>query len=218
MEWFRVHARDCGRGQLGFTLIEVMVVAALLVVVVGPLMSALNFAGNEAPKSVDYANAISDATTGLQRMMTEIRQAYAINSTNGDASTGVGSSIDFFAVINDQNLEIKYDCSQPYPTSPPNQYANSYRRCLRVSCTPTALAVPCAMPSISGGSLMVDRVLTSGGNVFTFRDKNGAPNPLDVWSVEANVQVPARGTLVYGLTHPISLNNETSIPNLQTGG
>jgi Tfp pilus assembly protein PilV len=205
------------REESGVTLIEVLVVSLLLAVVLVPIFNALDFAGNQAPTTIEFANAVSDATTGLQKMMTEIRQAYAINGTNGDAVTGQGSYIDFFAVVADQNLEIKYDCSQPYPATPSNPYANTYRRCLRVACTTSASATPCTLPSMSTGTLVIDRVLNSNGNVFTFYDRTGAPNPLGVWSVRANVQVPARGPLNYGLTHSITLDNETSIPNLQNG-
>jgi hypothetical protein len=63
-------------------------------------------------------------------------------------------------------------------------------------------------------------VLNTNGQVFTFRDKTGASatNAQDIWTIEAKVQVPSRGSLSYGLTHRITLDNQTAIPNLQNGG
>jgi prepilin-type N-terminal cleavage/methylation domain-containing protein len=202
-------------GESGFTLVEVMVVSVLLAIVTIPIFNALDFSRQEVPKTVEYAHAIADATTGLQKMMQEIRQAYEINPTNADATTGAGSFIDFFAVLNDQDLEVRYDCSQPYPGN------TGYRRCMRVYCTASATGVPCTMPAFTSPSaaVVIDRVQNTTGNVFTFYDRTGEPNPDpgDIVSVEAKVPVPALGPLNSGLTHSITLDNGTSIPNLQNG-
>jgi prepilin-type N-terminal cleavage/methylation domain-containing protein len=198
------------REESGFTLIEVLFVSLLLAVVVIPIFNSLDFASTRAPQTVEYANAISDGTTGLQRMMQEIRQAYEIVNTNGDANTGVGSEIDFYATINDQNLEIEYDCNQPYPTNTGNPFASSYHRCLRVSA-----AKGTALPAISTGAVVIDRVLNP--SLFTFDGASGGPNPVNVTYVKAAVQVPARGPLTKGLAHSITLDDGTSIPNLQNG-
>jgi prepilin-type N-terminal cleavage/methylation domain-containing protein len=205
-----IGAARLAREESGFTLIEVLVVSFLLAAILIPVMNSLDFAGKQAPVTVEYANAISDGTTGLQRMMTEIRQAYEIVGTNGGAGTGVGSSIDFFAVVGDHDLEIKYDCNQPYPSNTGNRFASSYHRCLRVSA-----AKGTTLPAISTGTVVIDRVLNP--NVFTFYGPSGSPDPENVTYVQADVQIPARGPLTYGLTHPIVLDNGTSIPNLQNG-
>jgi prepilin-type N-terminal cleavage/methylation domain-containing protein len=207
------------RAEGGFTLVEVLVVSVLLAVVTIPIFNALDFSQQAVPKNVEYAHAIADATSGLQRMMQEIRQAYKISSTNGDATTGVGSYIDFFAVLNDQNNEVRYDCSQPYPSGTGNPNASSYRRCVRVSCPSSGVGVACTLPSFSTGAVVIDRVLNTSGTVFTFFDRNGAPNPEpgDIVSVTAKIPVTSRGPLNSGLNHPITLDNGTSIPNLQNG-
>jgi prepilin-type N-terminal cleavage/methylation domain-containing protein len=206
------------RAESGYTLVEVLVVMLLLGLVLTPVVNALVFEGKQATVSVQYATAISDETTGLQHMMQEVRQAYWIRDTNGDPNTGKGSYIDFLAVIhdpvsgNDQDVEIKYDCGQQSPTN------TSYHACKRFSCASTSYDTPCTLPT-SSTDVVIDRVENASGNVFTFRDKTGAyaANAQDVWTVEANVQVPSRGSLYYGLTHPVTLDNQTSIPNLQNG-
>lgn len=204
------------REESGFTLIEVVFISLLLAVVLIPIFNSLDFASTRAPQTVEYANAISDGTTGLQRMIQEIRQAYEIVNTNGDANTGFGSEIDFYAIINDQNLEIKYDCNQPYPTNTGNAFASTYHRCLRV-----AAAKGTALPAISTGTVVIDRVLNPNNvfpnNVFKFIGASGTPDPVNVTYVQAAVQVPARGPLTKGLAHPITLADGTAIPNLQNG-
>jgi prepilin-type N-terminal cleavage/methylation domain-containing protein len=197
-------------GESGFTLIEVLIVALLLAVVLIPVMGSLDFAQTQTPKVIEYSQAISNATTALQRMMQEIRQAYRINATDGDPSSGVGTWIEFNAVINDQDLEIKYECDVAYPTNTGNKYASQYHRCMRVS-APTGSG----LPAISRGSVAVDRVLNP--DVFTFIGPSGTPNPVYPTYVMADVQVPSRGPLNLGLAHKITLDNATAIPNLENG-
>lgn len=199
--------------EAGHTLVEMLVVILLLALVLTPVMNSLVFEGRQAPVGVQYSQSISDATSGLQRMMQEIRQAYAIRATNGDVNSGQGSYIDFLAVIADQNLEVKYDCGQVSSTN------SAYDACKRFACVATAYDTPCTLPS-SSSYVAVDRVLNTNGQVFTFRDKTGASatNAQDIWTIEAKVQVPSRGSLSYGLTHRITLDNQTAIPNLQNGG
>jgi len=100
--------RDAGRrlaDEAGMTLVELLVVAVLLTVVLGATLSPFEFAQRQTPKNVEYAAAISEASTGLQRMIREIRQAYRINSTSSN-------SVDFNAVINSSDHNIRYECNQ----------------------------------------------------------------------------------------------------------
>jgi prepilin-type N-terminal cleavage/methylation domain-containing protein len=222
------------REQAGFTLIEVLIVMLLLGVVMVPIGNAFVFEGNQTPNDTSYAQAIGDGTSSLQMMMQEIRQAYGIESTNGDPTTGHGSYIDFLLMIYnpvtgaDNPWEVRYGCGQTSPTN------SAFHACVRFACQATAINQQCALPttfptSASGSKsgVVIDRVLNSGGAVFTFRDKNSSPatNAQDLWTVEANVQVPASGSrtnsqgqpATYGPTHTITLDNQTSIPNLQNG-
>jgi prepilin-type N-terminal cleavage/methylation domain-containing protein len=219
------------REQGGFTLIEVLIVAVLLGVVLIPIMNGLVFEGNQTPIDTGYAKAIGDQPASLQRMIQEVRQAYAIENTNGDPTSGVGSYIDFLIMIynptsgGDDPWEVKYDCSKASPT------VSGELACVRFACKASAYEGTCTLPSvypsISSGAasrVVVDNVLNSGGNVFTFRDRNGNPatNAQDIWTVEANVQVPANGAERFGLRHPgpshaITLDDQTNLPNLQNG-
>jgi prepilin-type N-terminal cleavage/methylation domain-containing protein len=216
------------REQAGFTLIEVLIVALLLGAVMVPIMNGLVFEGNQTPVDTSYAQAIGQETAGLQQMVQEIRQAYAIESTNGDPSSGQGSYIDFLTMIysassgTDLPYEVRYDCGQVSPTN------SSYHACLRYACQGSAYDKPCTLPSTSTNAV-VDRVLATSPPVFTFRDRNGnaATNAQDIWTVEGSVQVPAHGSLSQssvpsrarsnGLAHAVTLDNQTNLPNLQNG-
>jgi prepilin-type N-terminal cleavage/methylation domain-containing protein len=187
----------------GMTLVELLVVTALLTLVLGATLTPFEIAQRETPKDVEYAKAISDASTGLQQMIREIRQAYRINSASANA-------IDFNAVINSSDLEIAYQCDEPFPNNGNPHYAE-YRRCLRVSATTGS-----ALPAISGGAVAIDRLLngTATNPVFTFKDSNGEVDLTHPTYVQAAISVPSRGALYSGLTHKIELSNGTAIPNL----
>lgn len=206
--WLRFGPIRRAREESGQTLIELLVGASLLAVVLIAALNSMDFAQTQMPKNVQYAQAISDATTGLQRMLQDIRQAYRINSTNGNPATGTGSWIDFNAFVGDRDLEIRYQCDQASRT-----------RTGAYSCWKVSAATGQTMPSITSSSatLVIDRVLTSNGRVFRFLDSSGSANPAYPTYVEANVQVPASGSLKSGLSHTITLDDATSIPNLQNG-
>jgi prepilin-type N-terminal cleavage/methylation domain-containing protein len=190
--------------ESGFTLIEVLVVAAILPLVLVATLGPFEFAQKQTPKNVEYTTAISSASTGLQRMMREIRQAYRIDGTTPN-------SIDFNAVINSSDLEILYSCNVAYPTNTGNTHAAEYRRCKRVSATTGT-----TLPSISAGVVVIDRLLdgTSANPVFTFKNSSGNSDPTHPTYVEARIRVPARGELNSGLNHAIELDNGTALPNL----
>jgi prepilin-type N-terminal cleavage/methylation domain-containing protein len=199
---FRTNPVSSARSQDGFTLVELLVVMAMLPIVVTALLLPVEFGQRETPKTVEYTKAVSDATTGLQRMLQEIRQAYKIDFSSEYA-------IEFNAVINDSDLQIFYKCDEAYPTNIGNKYASEYTRCQRVS-----VATGGSLPSISSSSpVVIDRLLNKheGKPVFTF---NNAIYPT---YVQAQIRVPARGPLNSGLTHTIELHNGTDIPNLANG-
>lgn len=189
--------------ESGFTLIEVLVVAAILAAVLTATLAPFEFEQKQTTKNVEYTRSVSDASTGLQNMMRELRQAYRVNSTTPN-------SVDFNAVINSSDLEIYYACDEPYPNNG-NAHWKEYRRCLRVSATTGS-----ALPPISKGAIVIDRLVngTSSAPVFTFKDSSGAINTTHPSYVEATIRVPSRGSLNNGLNHNIELSNGTAIPNL----
>jgi prepilin-type N-terminal cleavage/methylation domain-containing protein len=186
------------RGEDGFSLIEVLVVALLLPVVLLATLNVLDTGAKVAPKSIEYANAVQEAGTGVSRMMRELRQAYRIVGTTANSVTFDG----VFAGV-DQRVSIQ--CDVPYPTTTGNPHAGDYRRCLRVS-APTGTA----LPDISTGTVEVDRVLngTVAQPVFTFTPDAIAPSYINV-----HLQLAARGEASAGLNHEITIDNGTLLRN-----
>jgi type II secretory pathway pseudopilin PulG len=205
--WFRIRSEE-----RGYSLPELLVVCAMFALVLVAVLDVFGFAQAQAPKDIEYSHAITESTAGLARMTRELRDAYRINGTDGDAVTGVGTTVTFFAYLNvngtpDVDTEVEYSCDQPSLSNPTN---HSYYSCRRVS-TPDGSA----LPSISTGAVIIDRV--ENPNVFTFIGATGTPNPIYPSYVQENVLIPAAGPLTHSLAHTIKLNNGTALPNLQDG-
>src|SRR5437763_8059798 len=71
--------------QAGYTLIEVLVVAAIFVTVMGALVAPMVTSANVQKRDTNYAYAQQEARTGLDGMVSQIRQAWAILSTDPNA-------------------------------------------------------------------------------------------------------------------------------------
>jgi type II secretory pathway pseudopilin PulG len=125
------------RGEAGYALIELLVVASLLVIVLGAILTLGETSQRVAPKESERANVIREAQVGLHRMTRELRHAYE--------DVAVTPSTMAADVLGRDG--VSYDCSQPHPTN-----AN-YTRCLRYV-------------NGVGGEVVIDRVL-NGDAVFT---------------------------------------------------
>jgi prepilin-type N-terminal cleavage/methylation domain-containing protein len=204
----RAPTRGTG-GEAGFTLIELLVVCALFAVVLGVVMGSLVFAQDDAPKDIAYAQSIADTTSGLQTMLRDIRNAYAIRFTDGDQTSGMGTTIDFFAyqAAQDTSYEVQYNCAQPSTTR------SGYYQCVRVEAQATPASPVLLSPT--RGAVIIDRIQSP--EVFTFLNSSGSPDPLYATYVKASLRVPSDGKLYHGLTHLIALDNGTALPNLANG-
>jgi hypothetical protein len=200
--WRRGRIAALRGSESGFTIIELLVVAALLPVVLFALLGPLDVAASLTPKDVEYTHAVQDASVGLQRMIREIRQAYNVVATTPN-------SITFNVVLAGSDQQVMYECDEPYPTNTGNPNASSYHRCLRV-----AAASGVALPAIGTGQPIIDRLLngTSTDPVFSY-----TPSPITPSYVEAQIKLPARGSLSKGLNHTITLDNGTLLRNEAIG-
>lgn len=183
----------------------------MLTLVLVAVLNTFDFAESQAPKAIEYSHAVGDATSGLAQMARELRNAYRIGGTDGDASTGVGTTITFFANLKDVDTEVEYGCNYPSVSNPTN---TSYHSCRRVSVADGS-SLPSLNPCGTGCAVVIDRVHSP--NVFTFIGSTGSPNPVYPTYVQENVSVPAAGPLTNSLTHWVNLSNGTAIPNLQGG-
>lgn len=86
MKWIVRRARRAG-GESGFTLIEMLVAAAMSVVIVGAASSMLISAVRDQPKLSKRAQSISTARWVLERMTREIRTGITIESITPSSVT-----------------------------------------------------------------------------------------------------------------------------------
>jgi hypothetical protein len=161
------------------------------------VLAPFDVASSQSASNVDYSHAVGDASTGLQRIAHDVRQAYAL--------VGWGPSfVDFKAVMNGSDMEIMYDCGQPYPNNG-NPNWQSYHRCTRVS-----VATGGILPSPATGEVVIDRVLNTA--VFSYQPDINSPT-----FIEAKIQVPARGARYAGQQHNVILDNGMVLRNLVLG-
>lgn len=190
--------------EAGTTLVELMVVGALLVVVLGAILSLLDTAAHRAPKDQERAHVIREAQVGLARMTRELRQAHQVNGW-GPNWMDVNVTITDGNPATEDNHRVLYEChGAPYDADNP-----SYDRCTRKA-APEGQALPASgEPVISG--IVNGEVTTGASRVFTY--DSGNP-PL---FVKARVEVPARGTLSDGAEHDVVFDDGFYMRNLNPG-
>lgn len=77
------------REESGWSLIELVLVCALLLVVMGGTLSLLETSGKIAPQEQERAHAIQEAQVGLARMTRELRQATKLITPTAPSNVGV---------------------------------------------------------------------------------------------------------------------------------
>jgi hypothetical protein len=144
----------------GFTVVEMMVTAALLVVVMTALLNVLDKGGDIVERDQARNYTIRESQVALHRMALELRQAYRINGCGKTAVAGswsgctmadYGHTIDVNVRTQGNSVRrVIYDCSAAHSGASSNaNAATRYRTCTRsVSTTTTGSpARCCAFPS-----------------------------------------------------------------------
>src|SRR3954451_322128 len=70
------------REESGFTLVELLVAAGLMLVVVGAALALLDSSNTIAARDQERTHAIREAQVGVQSMTRELRQAFSIVSSS----------------------------------------------------------------------------------------------------------------------------------------
>jgi competence protein ComGC len=185
--WRRVRGQEAG-----FTLVEMLVVTAMLVFVLAAVLSISETSQKLAPRDQERADVIRETQVGLYRMTRELRQAHAINSSTA-------YSMDVDVLVGGTTKRVIYDCGQSHPAQP------AWRRCLRWEVGSGGGAGP--------ADVVVDRILNtqSGGGpaVFTYQTKNSK-----VVYASVHLEVPAGGDLTNGHKHRVVLDDGFYMRNL----
>jgi type II secretory pathway pseudopilin PulG len=182
-------------GQAGFMLIEMLVVLLLVTIVFSALLVPIVTAQHVQSRDAEYAYAQQNARTGLDAMVHQIRQAYAVLSTTPNA-------IEFDVSLNGADFHVYYECDIAQP-------GTSYQECVRLQAPAGA-----ALPALSTATVAVTN-LTNGtlaDPVFAFTPDGFSPT-----YVTATVKVPASGGTNGGLTHSIVLSDGVLLRNQAVG-
>jgi prepilin-type N-terminal cleavage/methylation domain-containing protein len=189
--------RDLG-SEAGFTLIEILVVVALLVTVLGLLMAPLTLSMKQQSTNENYAFAQQQARTAIESMVAQVRQANAMITT--DATSNI---IDMNVTLNGSTVQVYYECDV-------NQPGTSYHECIRVQA-----AVGSTITSLTGGSVVATNLLngTAADPVFSLAPSGFAP-----YYMTATLKVPASdGASTSKLTHTIAFTDGALMRNLNVG-
>jgi Tfp pilus assembly protein PilW len=184
-------------GEAGYSLIELMVVASLLVVVLGAILGLAETTQRIAPRETERAHVLREAQVGLHRMTRELRQAYGSAPTMTGATSVAGNLVGpvFQATVlgtGGTTRTVSYECNHVHPTN------SAWRQCRRYTIVGMTK---------SGGEVVVDRVL-NGASVFTFTSPD---------YVRAAVEVAAAGDRRDGYTHRVVLDDGFYVRNLDPG-
>ncbi len=186
------------RSEAGFTLIETLVAAALSIVVLGAVVSALETSQRMQARDAEWALTVQEGRVGLSKMLGEIRQAYSLKATTAN-------SIDFYATLGGVKQEVYYECDIV-------QSGSSYHECVRL-----AVEAGKSLPALSTGTPVLRNVLNPA-SVFSYSDAL-VPSASDI--VTAKIELPAAGTLklagAAAYSHHIVLTNDAYIRNLNLG-
>jgi Tfp pilus assembly protein PilW len=179
----------------GFGVIELLVVLALLTLVLGALMGPMISTMRGQARDANYASAQQDARTGLDSMVSQIRQASAILSTTSN-------SVEFNVTLAGTAQHVLYECDVPQP-------GTSYRECVRLQA-----AAGVSLPALATGAVKI-RNLTNGTGpdpVFSF-----GPDPVAPYYMTATIKVPSSGGTASSLQHPIVFTDGVLMRNLNVG-
>jgi prepilin-type N-terminal cleavage/methylation domain-containing protein len=171
------------RREDGFTLVELLVAMAAMLVVAGGAMSVLVSLQRNAANDVERAHAIREAEQGLLRMTKDLREAYAVTDRNANRN-----EITVQARIQGVNYSIRYNCAAAHPT------LTGVTQCIR-----TATAGSTARSDVVVERLLNSAPATQGERVFQY---DGRPS-----YVRVRIAVPARGRRTQGYDHQVVLDD-----------
>jgi Tfp pilus assembly protein PilW len=198
------HAPDSRRRRLmhrlqdqsGFSLVELMVVMALLIPVILAISVPLLAAQRNQTRDANYADAQQQSRSGLESMVAQIRQATLILASGSNF-------VEMNVTLNGTALLVQYECDIAQPGS------TTLHECVRVQAPAGG-----SLPSLSTGAVVVPNL--QNGNtanpVFSW-----GPDPNAPYYMTATIQVPASNNNNIGLTHSLVFSDGALMRNLNVG-
>jgi competence protein ComGC len=179
----------------GLTLVELLVVTAISIMVLGAVLTLLDTSQQIQARDAEWTLTMQEGRAGLARMAHEIRQASKVE-------TAEGGKIVFLATIGSKAWEIEYECGVA-------QSGTTYHQCVRYAAE-QGKSLP------ASGTPTVSEVLNPT-TVFSYSPSTTSPN-----LVTLKVELPAKGTLKQPgnsfYNNHIVLENAAFMRNLDLAG
>lgn len=179
----------------GMTLVELLVAAAMGIVVLGAVLTMMDSSQQIQARDAEWALTMQEGRAGLARMARDIRQATKVE-------TAEGGKIVFLATIANKAWQIKYECGIA-------QSGTTYDQCVRYAAE-QGKSLP------SSGVSTVNEILNPT-TVFSYSPSTSSPD-----LVTLKVELPAKGTLKQAGSHfynnHIVLENASFMRNLDLAG
>ncbi len=93
-------------GEAGYTVVELMIASALLILVIITVLSALDSVSSSQAFQADRTNALDDMRNSLNKLTRELRQATSITDCGTNAST-----VTFVTYVNGTSTTLVYSLS-----------------------------------------------------------------------------------------------------------
>lgn len=149
------------RGEAGYTLIELLVAMSMFAIVLAAVMTLWDTASNAGYNEGERNSALAEQTTGLDRMVRDLRQAFQINGPKSPTTSSDWIDIVDRATVNgtaQQDYRIIYDCSK---TDPSNSALHACYR-YQSAWTPGMTFTPGQVPATGVTSTLVIPRLANG--------------------------------------------------------
>jgi competence protein ComGC len=182
------------REESGWTLIELLVSSALLIVILSAILALLDTANKVVPQDQERAADIREAQVGLYQMTREMRQAYSLVQSSPYL-------LEAHVYESGADHDVVYDCTGNSSAGP------TLGQCVRYES--------------SGGvggprTVVIDRLLNKSGSglppVFAYTQTGGKTT-----YASAHVEVPAKGARKVGYRYRIVLQDGMYFRNLNLG-
>jgi type II secretory pathway pseudopilin PulG len=190
------------RGEDGYSLVELLVAISLLVLVLGLLMSPMIFSAKTQTRDANYAFAQQQAQSGLESMVSQIRQATAILSSGSD-------SVTMNVTLGGTAYVVEYDCSAVQPRPAGSTLPAGTTECLRYSAL-QGNALPATYSVVVTN--LLNQTSTPQTPVFSWGPDLNAP-----YYMTATIDVPSGNGAYGGLNHGIVFSDGALMRNLNVG-
>ena len=199
MSRLRIVAHD----ESGVTLTELLVTILLLGLVLSATLSVLDTNVRSAPRDDERAIAITEAQTGLNGMVRELRQAYSVQGWTSDSiRVLVRRRRDDPATpaVEYATLDVQYSCGSENPG-----------RCTRRE-APVGSPLPATGKPVILRVLNGDPLLPAARRVFNFDQSSDRSNAASAGAilpsyVTVRVEVPAAGERREGYSNSVVLED-----------